>query len=324
MLPKFGGLRTRGSSLCSRRIECPPQRNFSAISSTTRGSCACRTFSSRPTLPDGLWDSHVHIIEPNKYPLPPGTKPPQEATMDQALSNSEQLGLPNMVLVQISTYGNDNTWILEGLKEVGPARGRGVVAFDPDNIDMETLHQWHRLGVRGVRLNLRSTKTTLGKEQIQTALRRYAEKLRPMKTWSIGLYADMDVLDHVQPLISELGVKIVLEHFGSPSILPLNPAKQSGWTAMKTMMEDPLVYVKISAPYLFSNDPEFKDFESLAKALFSMRNGNGVVFGSDWPHTKSRGYDAKPFMDKVIEWCDGDKDLLRKLFRDNAKVLWDI
>jgi predicted TIM-barrel fold metal-dependent hydrolase len=244
--------------------------------------------------------------------------------MNQALSNSKRLGLPNMVLVQISTYKNDNTWILEGLKELGPNKARGVVAFDPDNIDKETLRQWHSLGVRGVRLNLRSTKTALSKEQIQAALRRYAEKLRPMKTWSIGLYADMDVLDHVQPLVSELGVKIVLEHFGSPSILPLNPTKQAGWNAMKTMMEDPLVYVKISAPYLFSNDPEFKDFQSLAKALLSMRNGNGVVFGSDWPHTKSRGYDAKPFMDKLIEWCDGDKELVRKLFRDNAKVLWDL
>ncbi|KAH6964519.1 TIM barrel metal-dependent hydrolase [Fusarium avenaceum] len=324
LLTNFGGLRTRGFSLFTRRIGCHLQHNLSATSRITRISYGFRTFSSRPELPDGLWDSHVHIIEPTKYPLPTSTKTPQEATMDQALSNSQRLGLPNMILVQISTYKNDNTWILEGLKELGPDKARGVVAFDPDNIDMETLRQWHRLGVRGVRLNLRSTKTALSKEQIQTALRRYAEKLRPMKTWSIGLYADMDVLDYVQPLVSELGVKIVLEHFGSPSILPLNPVKQPGWNALKTMMEDPLVYVKISAPYLFSNDPEFKDFESLAKALFSMRNGNGVVFGSDWPHTKSRGYDAKPFMDKVTEWCDGDKDLVRKLFRDNAKVLWDV
>ncbi|PVH78560.1 hypothetical protein DL98DRAFT_634644 [Cadophora sp. DSE1049] len=148
--------------------------------------------------------------------------------MTEALANADRLGLPNMVFVQISTYGNDNTWIIDALKEVGGIRGRGVVGFDSEHIDTRTLQHWHDLGVRGVRLNLRSSKVTLSKNEIQSVLRKYAEKLRPMKTWSIELYADMEVLDHVQPIVSELQVKIVLEHFGSPSILPLDPAKQPG------------------------------------------------------------------------------------------------
>ncbi|KUJ08143.1 uncharacterized protein LY89DRAFT_691417 [Mollisia scopiformis] len=207
--------------------------------------------SFKPTLPERSWDSHIHIIDPEKYPLPKSVKPPQEATMGQALANAEQLGLPNMVFVQLSTYGNDNTWVLDALREVGPARGRGVVAFDSEHVDSQTLQQWHDLGVRGVRLNLKSAKTVLSKTEIQTVLRKYAEKLRPMKTWSIGLYADMEVLDHVQPLVSELQVKFVLEHFASPASLPLDPAQQPGWDALNSMMEDPRVYVKISAPYLY-------------------------------------------------------------------------
>jgi predicted TIM-barrel fold metal-dependent hydrolase len=300
--------------------------NRSVIPDVFHGSCRHRFFnsSSKHTPPEGSWDSHIHIIEPKKYPLPKNVKAPHEGTMAQALTNAERLGLPNMVFVQISTYGNDNTWVLDALKEVGPARGRGVVGFDPEHIDSQTLQQWHDLGVRGVRLNLRSSRTTLSKTEIQTVLRKYAEKLRPMKTWSIGLYADMEVLDHVQPLVSELQVKIVLEHFASPAFLPLDPAKQPGWDALNRMMEDSRVYVKISAPYLFSKDSEFKDLESLAKSLLSMRNGAGVVFASDWPHTQSRGYDAKPFMDRCMEWCNGDEELQKKLFRDNAKDLWDI
>lgn len=288
--------------------------------------CRHRVFNSsvKPTPPEGSWDSHVHIIDPDKYPFPKNVKPPQEATMGQALDNAERLGLPNMVFVQLSTYGNDNAWVLESLKDVGPARGRGVVAFDPERVNSETIQQWHDLGVRGVRVNLRSSKTVLSKTEIQTVLREYAEKLRPVKTWSIGLYADMEVLDHVQPLMSELQVKIVLEHFASPALLPFNPAKQPGWDALDRMMEDPRVYVKISAPYLFSNDADFANLESLAKSLFSMRNGDGVVFGSDWPHTKSRGWNAKPFMDKVVEWCNGNEELQEKLFRGNARKLWDI
>ncbi|KAF4854043.1 2-pyrone-4,6-dicarbaxylate hydrolase [Colletotrichum siamense] len=243
--------------------------------------------------------------------------------MSQALDNGEKLGLPNMVFVQLSGYGNDNTWVLESLKGTRLARGRGVVAFDPERIDFQTLKEWHGLGVRGVRVNLRSSKTVLSRTEIQSILRKYAEKLRPLKTWSIGLYADMEVLDHVQPLLSELQVKVVLEHFGSPAFLPLDPSKQPGWDSLCRMMEDPSVYVKISAPYLFSTDADFSDLESLAKSLFRMRNGTGVVFGSDWPHTKSRGWDAKPFVEKVMEWCEGDEELREKLFRENARDLWD-
>ncbi|KAK2759105.1 hypothetical protein FQN54_003204 [Arachnomyces sp. PD_36] len=264
----------------------------------------------------------MHVINPKKYPLPKNAKTPQEATIAQALANAERLGLPNMVFVQLSSYGYDNTWVLDSLKQVGPERGRGVVAFDPEHIDSQTLQQWHDLG-RGVRVNLRSSKTSLSKSEIQTLLRKYAEKLRPMNTWTIGLYADMEVLDHVQPLVSELQVKIVLEHFASPAFLPLDPARQPGWDALNSMMENPRVFVKISGPYLFSKDPTLKDFESLAKALFRMRNGEGVVFASDWPHTQSRGYDAKAFMDRCIEWCNGDEELMRRLFRDNARALWD-
>lgn len=301
-------------------------RNPLLVRNVLYGSYQRRLFnsSSKPTLPEMSWDSHIHIIDPKKYPLPKSVKPPQEATMAQALANAERLGLPNMVFVQLSAYGNDNTWVLDALREVGPARGRGVVAFDPEHVDSQTLQQWHNLGVRGVRLNFRSAKTVLSKTKIQTVLRKYAERLRPMKSWSIGLYADMKVLDHVQPLLSELQVKIVLEHFASPASLPLDPAKQPGWAALNSMMEDPSVYVKVSAPYLFSKDMDFRNLESLVKSFLSMRNGEGVVFASDWPHTQSRGYNVRPFLDKVVEWCNGDEELKKKLFRDNAKSLWDV
>ncbi|KAF4879613.1 2-pyrone-4,6-dicarbaxylate hydrolase [Colletotrichum siamense] len=322
MLAAFGHIRCGAYSRHVSALK--PRRRWATPN--LLGPSRYRTFSSssKPIPPEGSWDSHVHIIDPIRYPFAASIKPPKEATMRQALENADRLGLPNMVFVQLSTYGNDNTWVLVSLKETGPARGRGVVAFDPERVELQTLKEWHDLGVRGVRVNLRSSKTVLSKSEIQNVLRKYAEKLRPLETWSIGLYADMEVLDHVQPLIPELQVNVVLEHFGSPAFLPLDPSKQPGWDALCRMMEDPSVYVKLSAPYLFSTDANFSNLESLAKALFRMRNGAGVVFGSDWPHTKSRGWDAKPFVEKVVEWCDENEELREKLFRGNARELWDI
>ena len=248
--------------------------------------------------------------------------------MPEALSNAQRLSLPNMVFVQLSTYGFDNTWVLDCLRAVGPNHGRGVVSFDPAQTSSQTLSDWHDIGVRGVRLNFRSSKMKVSREAIQNQLRAYAEKLRPLKTWSIGLYADMQVLEHVQPILPSLdGVKLVLEHFGSPSALPLNPFSQPGWSALTSMMEHPSVYVKISAPYLFSKDDNaagLEQFATLTKALMRMRGGEGIVFGSDWPHTQARGYDVVPFMEKMVQWCGGNEDLKRNLFRDNARRLWDV
>lgn len=211
-------------------------------------------FSTKTKIPEGSWDSHIHVIEPAKFPFPKNATGPREATMAQALSHDSSLGMANNVFVQISIYGTDNTWVLNALKNVGPVKGRGVVCFDPDEIDLPTLQSWHALGVRGVRVSLRSTKSVLSPTEIQTILRKYAEKIRPMKTWSIGLYADMKLLNHIEPLLPELDVKIVLEHFASPAFLPLDPDRMAGWRALERMMRDERVFVKISGPYLFSKD----------------------------------------------------------------------
>ncbi|KAI0025395.1 hypothetical protein F4780DRAFT_720835 [Xylariomycetidae sp. FL0641] len=101
----------------------------------------------RRSIPEGAWDSHMHVIDTEKYPVPKNAKRPHSATMHQALMNAARLSLPNIVFVQVSTYGNDNTWVLDALREVGPARGRGVVALDPDRIAPPTLQQWHDRGL---------------------------------------------------------------------------------------------------------------------------------------------------------------------------------
>ncbi|KAH7336725.1 TIM barrel metal-dependent hydrolase [Rhexocercosporidium sp. MPI-PUGE-AT-0058] len=232
------------------------------------------------------WDSHIHIIDPKNYPFPNIGIPtiPHERTMAGAFSNASRLSLPNMVFVQVSKYSNDNTWILDALREVGPSRGRGVVAFDPDTIDSQTFRKWRDLSVRGVRLNLRLTRGKVSKIEIQAALHKYAGKSRLLKMWPIGPYTDMVILEYIQSLVSEPGVKIVIEYFGSPKI-----------------MDDPLVYAKISAPYILSKDPEFKDLEGLLKSLLGMRDREGVMFASDWPYTQCKSFDTKPFLEKYVE-----------------------
>ena len=267
----------------------------------------------------------MHVTDLKHFPVPEtATYKPHEATLASALSNACQLGLPNLVIVQPSTYGTDNACLLDSLKAVGPARGRGVIVIDPEKTSFETLREMHALGVRGVRLNLKSVGKQLSKDEMAKVLRAYAKAISLMQTWALQLYVDLAVLEDIGPLLSELGVKTVLDHYGSPSVLHTDLSSMPGWHSLTKLMQSPLAYVKISAPYRLSKDPSYRDLESMTKELLHMRGGRGVVFASDWPHTRFEGVNVTPFIDKCLEWCEHDNTLQDRLFRDNAKVLWDV
>ena len=267
----------------------------------------------------------MHVTDPVRFPISKNaTYKPHLATLSSALANARQTNLPNLVFVQPSTYGTDNACLLHALKTVGLSRGRGVVVIDPEQINFDTLNEWHALGVRGVRLNLKSVNKKLPREELARVLRAYAGVVRPMKTWALQLYVDLAIMDDIEPLLPELGIKVVFDHYGHPSSLTPPLSEIPGWNALLRMMQSHLVYVKISAPYRLSKDPEYKDLEVMSKELFRVREGRRVVFASDWPHTRFEEVDITPFVKNCLEWCGGDEKLTNNLFRDNARELWDI
>ena len=288
------------------------------------------TSKPRHSVPSGAWDSHMHVCEPSLFPLSGSAKyQPHAATLTEAYTIiGTKLGLQKLVFVQPSTYGNDNACLLDALAKVGPSMGRGVVVFDPASTSLEQLKKWHQIGVRGVRVNLKSVSRVMEPEEFQATLLAYANAIRPMKTWVLQLYVDLAMMKQVEPLMERLDVKVVIDHFGSPEKGGLMPAgklsEMQGWDSLLAFMKYPNAFVKISGPYRFSNDPEFKDIEPLAKELFAIRGGKGCVFASDWPHTRFESVDISPWVDRCVEWCESDAQLLESLFRYNAEELWDV
>lgn len=274
-------------------------------------------------IPPGSWDSHMHVTDPERFPISGNaTYQPHAAPLVSALANARALNLPNLVFIQPSTYGTDNSCLLEALKTVGPSHGRGVVAVDPKEVSSDTLHRWHTLGVRGVRLNLKSIGKKLSKDELVRTIETHAELVRTMKTWVLQLYIDLSEIEGIEHLFSDLNIKTVLDHYGSPSAT--RPSQIPEWHSLLRIMQSPCAYVKISAPYRLSKDPEYKDLESITKELFKVRNGKCLVFASDWPHTRFEGVSVNPFIERCLEWCDHDENLKNHLFRDNAKELWDV
>ncbi|MCJ1473390.1 hypothetical protein MMC13_002041 [Lambiella insularis] len=269
----------------------------------------------------------MHVTDPKAFPISPSaTYTPHAATLPQAQDNASRLSLPNLVFVQPSTYGTDNACLLDALGRVPPAHGRGVVVFDPSTTTRAQLEHWHRAGVRGVRVNLKSVGTAMEREALWRLLRQYLAAIKPLRTWALQLFVDLSIMDHVAPLVDELDgrAKLVIDHLGSPSEVKARLADMPGWEVLLRMMSSEGVFVKVSAPYRMSKDPQYRDLEGMTKALLGARGGDGVVFASDWPHTRFEGVDVRPWLERCMEWCGGNKRLQTKLFRDNARALWDV
>ena len=97
------------------------------------------------TLPKGSIDTHVHVFERARYKMNPdrGYNPP-DSTLDDLKHLHKTLGVDRVVFTQPSTYGTDNSAILDGMKALNqetPGRARCVVAITMDISDKELAEQ---------------------------------------------------------------------------------------------------------------------------------------------------------------------------------------
>ncbi|KAH0539038.1 hypothetical protein FGG08_004384 [Glutinoglossum americanum] len=291
-------------------------------------------------IPPNAWDSHMHIIgPPSKYPVSPTARytPPHIHSLSSALAFESTLNIPNLVLVQPSIYGTDNSCLLDALKALGPKRGRGVVGIDPDTVTVEQLERWHELGVRGVRINLKSVGKRMDELGFGRLVKRHAERVKGLG-WVVQLYVDMENLVWLENVVPDLGVRICLDHFASPA-LPVSPRRSKkpqriaydpyalpGFTSLITLLHQGSTYLKLSGAYRISADPKtYRDLEPLALELLQATGGEKLVFATDWPHTRFEGVDVDiaGFAEKVVGWCEGDEKTVEKVFKLNAEDLWE-
>ncbi|KAJ4360065.1 uncharacterized protein N0V89_000624 [Didymosphaeria variabile] len=268
----------------------------------------------------------MHVTSPG-YPLAANAAyTPSLHNLQHALEFENTIGISKIVLVQPSIYGNDNSCLLDALKNIGPSNGRGVVGIDPDTIEMGTLQEWHQLGVRGVRLNLKSTNVQFTEEVLRGQLRRYADIIRPLG-WVLELFIGMEAIPILERTAEHLGVRLVVAHCGAPILptvnkrtYPFDPYELDGFQALVTLLQRGNTWIKFSAAYRFDPDPEMRGIEVLAQELLK-KAGNRVVFASDWPHTRFDGLDVRPFVERCMQWTDA-AGLTEEVFSLNAQELW--
>jgi predicted TIM-barrel fold metal-dependent hydrolase len=229
-------------------------------------------------VPEGACDCHVHTFDPQHFPYSP-TRPytPEPVSVEELRALHRALHISRVVVVQTTTYGTDNSGVLDALKQLG-ARARGVAVIDEKTPD-SALADMDRAGIRGIRINLETagqTDPAFARQRFQTAV----DRIKGGK-WHIQIYTRPSVIEGMKDQIAAAPMPVVFDHFGGAQAAP--GIGQPGFEALLNLLRTGKAYVKISAPYRASTQPDYADVAPLAKALIAA-NPRRILWASDWPH----------------------------------------
>jgi predicted TIM-barrel fold metal-dependent hydrolase len=227
-------------------------------------------------------DTHVHIVGPiGRYPqVPTRTYLAAEASLDTLRRLGAVRGVTRFVIVQASFYGADNTQLLESLDALGPD-GRGVAVIDPAATPHATLADFHRRGVRGLRLNLYSTPAARDVKRLDDAFMTLA-KVAAVMGWHVEVIAAAEVLNAAADVFARSPAPVVIDHYGVYG--RATPQSETG-RRLLDLFALPNVWIKLSAPYRVSDNAlETRPDPAWLAAILKAAPGR-CVWGSDWPHT---------------------------------------
>jgi len=260
----------------------------------------------------GACDCHVHIYEPERFPL---TQRIARASWSDYQQVQRRLGLERALLVQANGYGFDMGCLLDALAQAGDA-ARGIAVIAPDTSD-ETLARLHRAGVRGVRFMLiPDAQGALGWDALEPISARIAEL-----GWVINLQVDGRQLPDFEARIRALPSLVSIDHTGK--FLEPVGIDHTGFKSLLSLLDSGKVWVKVSAPYETSKSgpPHYQDVSVLARTLVQAFPER-CLWASNWPHPgRSPAPDDLAMLDLLSEWALDDS-VRRRILVDNPARLY--
>jgi D-galactarolactone isomerase len=278
------------------------------------------TAGTNEALPRGACDCHLHVYD-NSYPsASTATLFPPNASLSDYREIQSRLGTHRAVLVTPSTYGVDNTLLVDALHDLGES-GRGVAVISGQESSAH-LQQLRARGVRGVRLNF-SHGALHRLEEIEPIARLIA----PLG-WHLQLLMSIEQMRGVMQQLEKLPCALVFDHFARirPGLLG-HPVH----TWLLNKLATGKAWVKLSGEYLLTPDGTagHSGINAIAKS-FLQANPGQVLWGSNWPHpTASAGIHPFPndtaLIPRLGEWCGllpNSEELLQRVLVDNPAQLY--
>lgn len=271
-------------------------------------------------------DAHSHVWTPDttRYPLGPGydkaAMKPASWTAEELIAASEPEGVGRVVLIQMSFYGFDNSYMLDCMERY-PKRFGGVAVIDwkadrPDG-DMARMA---RHGVRGFRVYPKDVPVerwmeTPSFERMFAHARDHGLSLCPL--------IDPSALPSLTRMCERYpDTNIVIDHFCRIGIT--GTILDSAVEALAAMARFPKVNVKVSAFYaLGQKKPPHTDLEPMTRRLHQAFGANRLMWASDCPFA----VDNEKFRDAISLIRDGcswlsDQDRAHLLTKTAERVFF--
>ena len=228
-------------------------------------------------------DCHAHVMR-RDAPLAPNrhSAPKRDCSVEEYLALLDAHGISHGVLTAPSFYGTDNALLLDALDRAD-GRLRGSVIVDTA-VDRASLAAMGLRGAVGIRLNWvrRSSLPDVSAPDY----RHLFANVRDLD-WHVEIYLEGPFLVKILPAIRASGVKVVVDHFGSPD--PTQGIACGGFKAVREGVRAGDTWVKLSAPYRQGG----ADVRRYVDALLDAGGPQQLVWASDWPfvsHEESVAY----------------------------------
>ncbi|MGD9479574.1 amidohydrolase family protein [Shinella sp. G-2] len=271
-------------------------------------------------VPAGATDCQFHVFgPPETYPVRPGAAYQMpRATIAEALRMHAVLGIARGVIVQATTYGTDNSAMLDALAIAGPNYRGCTIGASLLDLDDRAIGLLDAAGVRGARFNFLGAVNLLPDE---AAFARAVARAKELG-WYIKIQpGQAGILDSVS-LYETLDLPVVIDHMGRPDIRE----GLDGPTVAKVcdLLRRGNVWVLLSNGHKISAEgPPWADAAGIARTYISAAPDR-VLWASDWPHplSKTPPPNDGDLLDLLNRYCDGDKALLRTILSDNPAALF--
>ncbi|MEA3156032.1 MAG: hypothetical protein QOK44_3621 [Betaproteobacteria bacterium] len=247
-------------------------------------------------MPDAVFDTHFHIIDP-RFPVMEnqGFLPPT-FTVEDYRARTAGLGISGGTVIAGSFQGIQTEYMYDALEKLGPTFV-GVIQIAATVSDEEIL-RLNAAGVRAVRFNLYR-----GGSAGIADLDRLARRVHDVASWHAELYVDVATIEPIFDTLASLP-KISIDHLGMT---------QAGLPKLLALAERG---AKVKATGFGRTQV---DVTAALRELAAV-NPDCLMFGSDLPSQRAR----RPFMPSDMELIRHTlgADLARKAFRDNAVAFY--
>jgi len=265
-------------------------------------------------------DAHSHIWTPNteRYPLGPGWRrlnmAPPSWTSEELLTAAKPVGVNRVVLIQMSFYSYDNSYMLDAIRE-NPGTFSGVAVIDQDSrrpdLEMRALK---KQGCRGFRIYPKNLPKGdwLGSESMHAMWTTGAEE-----NLAMCCLMDPDELPALDQMCREFpDTPVVIDHLCRIGVT--GEIVDSEVKALCDMARHKNVTVKVSAFYaLGKKKSPYHDLSPMIKRVYEAFGPQRLMWATDCPYQVVDGHNYKDSIDLVKNGLDflstDDKEwILRK------------